>query len=103
MQVIEGVVSVVACLDEAGQASTSRTLLEPVLQALQQQLQQLQQQQPQHANGAGPSQSPEGFEVISALMDRLGILFRWALDERFKFPCLAVLIVLCIVETHTVR
>ena len=74
LQVMEGVVSVVACLEETRQASTSRTLLEPVLQALQQQLQQLQHQQPQHANGV--PQSPEGFEVISALMDRLGILFR---------------------------
>lgn len=78
MQIIEAVVSVVACLDNDRQVSTSQSMLEPVLQALQQQLQQLPQQQSQIANGAGslPSPSHEGPEMVSVLMDRLGILFK---------------------------
>lgn len=77
LQIIEAVVSVVACLDGERQASTSQRMLMPVLQALQHQLQQLQQQQPQQANGSTASQSSEGLEVVSTLMDRLGILFRY--------------------------
>lgn len=81
LQVVEAVVSVVACLDSDRQVSTSRSMLEPVLQALQQQLQQLPQQLPpqqsQQANGAkSSSASLEAVEMVSILMDRLSILFR---------------------------